>query len=389
MRSAKLASGILLLAGVVFAGSALAEPGHADRKAAIDEIVRSYVEGKKPKVVGLVVGVIEGGERRVYGYGSVDMDRGDVPDGRTIFEVGSISKAFTGTLLAIAAERGEVALNDPLTRHLPDHVRIKELKREPVTLLDLATHTADFPRVPPNFDPKDWDNPYASYTQEKLFEFLDDRRLDHKKGTGYKYSNLGMGCLGHVLGLKAGSYYEGILIERICEPLGLSDTRVRLNAEQESRFAAAYEKYGKRAKHWDFDALAGAGGVRSTADDMLRFLDANMERDQEFRLVAQGPAQVDEHMTRAFRAARKERVHVNGLIHIGLAWHLRIPEDEPRAVMHNGQTAGHHAFAAFHPEEGSGVVVLANTAYDIDPIGIEIMKLLAQNVSAKEEEVIE
>jgi CubicO group peptidase (beta-lactamase class C family) len=221
---------------------------------------------------GAVVGLLRGGERRVVACGVLDAG-GPPPDEYTVFEIGSITKTFTALVLADMALRGEVGLGDPVRKYLPDTVRVPTWKGQEITLLHLATHTSSLPRLPGNLwkTVKDPANPYANYQVSDLYEFLSAHRLRRPVGSREEYSNLGMGLLGHVLGLAAGKGYEELVGERVLRPLGLDDTSVTLRTDQQQRLAPGHAADGKVTAGWNLPALAGAGALRSTARDMLSF----------------------------------------------------------------------------------------------------------------------
>jgi CubicO group peptidase (beta-lactamase class C family) len=277
-----------------------------------------------------------------------------------VYEIGSVTKAFTGVLLADAVVRKEVALDDPISRLLPPEVKAPEYQGTPITLLHLATHTAGLPRLPGNFQPKDPANPYADYSVQQLYNFLSRYRLPRKPGEKSDYSNLGAGLLGHLLARRANKSYEALLVERICGPLQLTDTRIRLTPEQQQRLAKGHNAEGEPEPNWDLPTLAGAGAVRSTAADLARFVRANLE-----------PAGTP--LAEALRLSQQPRFVVEGDTSIGLGWHLNTAA---KSVWHNGQTGGYHAFAAFLPERRTGVVVLSNTATDlVDAVGSNLLRL--------------
>lgn len=230
--------------------------------------------------VGLVIGVVFPGGRRVFGYGRRGGEGGDSsPDQDTIFEIGSITKVFTAALLADMARRGEVRLDDPVQRYLPAGVQVPTRGGRAITLLHLATHTSGLPRLPGNLGRtvRDRANPYAHYTVDDLYAFLNGCRLARVPGERYAYSNLGAGLLGHVLALRAGMGYEALVTRRLCGPLGMMDTAVTLSPEQRGRLAQGHAASDEPVPLWDLPMLAGAGALRSTARDMLAFLAANLE----------------------------------------------------------------------------------------------------------------
>src|SRR5262249_20556032 len=145
------------------------------------------------------------------------------PDEDTIFEIGSITKVFTGLLLAEMVERGLVKLDDPIQKYLPVPVP------QEITLLHLATHTSGLPCDPPGWKPRNNNNPFADYGTKELYAFLSSWRLEREIGTRYSYSNLGMGLLGHLLSLRVNMSFEDLVTRRICDPLGMDDTRIHLS----------------------------------------------------------------------------------------------------------------------------------------------------------------
>ena len=243
-------------------------------KAKIDEIAHGYL--KDSKNVGLAVGIIRGGEAQILCYGTTDKPYGIPINPNSVFEIGSITKVFTGILLAEAMRRGEVKLEDPVNDYLPERARIPVRGKKPLTLRHLTTHTSGIPRLPDNIDREVFfsENPYSTYTVEQMYEFL--HRTPVTPGRQHAYSNLGAGLLGHILGLAAGKDYEALVKERILEPLGMSDTSIALSEDQLLRLALPHDG-GKQVSLWDIPTLSGAGALRSTVSDMLKFLQANLQ----------------------------------------------------------------------------------------------------------------
>src|SRR5579862_6898917 len=239
----------------------------------IREILVKRIDQQKQSV-GIVVGVIEPAGRRVVAYGNLANGDPRPVDGDTIFEIGSISKVFTSLLLADMVSRKEVALDDLATAYLPENVRMPELSGKSITLLDLSTHSSGLPRVPGNLKPKDPANPYADYSVDDLYQFLSGYELTRDPGSEVEYSNLGAGLLGHLLAYRAGTDYESLVRTRITGPLGMPATGITLSPSMEQRMATGHNGMLAPVANWDFRALAGAGALRSSANDMLTFLEA-------------------------------------------------------------------------------------------------------------------
>jgi serine-type D-Ala-D-Ala carboxypeptidase/endopeptidase len=315
-----------------------------DRKPAVDALVQPLLENGD--LVGAVVGVMEDGKTQVFSYGRRAAGNPQPPDASTVFEVGSVTKAFTGLALAIMVDRKMVALDDPVRELLPPGAvpPPQEGAGAEITLLDLATQSSGLPRMPSNFHPKDAQNPYVDYTADSLYEFLAKQTLIRSLETKYLYSNLGVGLLGHALSLRAGSSYEKLVVDDIAAPLGLSDTRVTLSDEQRVRLAQGHDADGKPVPNWDFAALAGAGALRSTATDMLRFLAANID-----------PPEALSRAIRISHEIHRPTAPLPGSIALG--WHVK---PDGKTYWHNGGTAGHSTYISFNAERKIGVVVLLN-----------------------------
>src|SRR5450755_4071616 len=237
-------------AALVFIASALLAADTAE----IRSILENRIDLGK-KAAGMVAGTIDEKGRVVTGYGKVALDSDRKPDGDTVFEIGSITKVFTSLLLADMVERGEVKLDDPVSKFLPPTVTVPSRNGRQITLLDLSMQISGLPRLPDNMKPADAANPYADYDAAKLYEFLSRYKLTRDIGEKYEYSNLGVGLLGHALALKAGLSYEQLVRRRVLEPLGMTSTSVTLSDSQKKRLATGYDSALSPVKNWDLDAL--------------------------------------------------------------------------------------------------------------------------------------
>jgi len=333
----------------------------APSDAAIDQILNERIDAQK-QGVGIVVGMIDAKGRRIIAEGSFDQTD-DRPVGRdTIFEMGSITKVFTATLLTQAVERGEVKLDDPVAKYLPADVKVPGRGGKQITLRDLAMHVSGLPRMPSNFAPKDLDNPYADYTDKELFAFLSSYTLPRDIGAKWEYSNLGVGLLGEALARREGMSYEALLKTRILDPLGMTSSGITLTPEEQKRFAIGHDAYMRRAAHWDLAALAGAGALRSDTDDMLTFLAAN---------IGLTKTPLKSAMDATLAVKRVPNLPNNEQ---ALGWDVRhSPYGD--IIWHNGGTGGFRTFIGFNPVAKVGVVVMTNAANETggDDIGFHIL----------------
>ena len=329
----------LLVIGFMLASS----QAFADHSQDVEQLVKPLLDSKS--IVGCMVGILNDGQQEVYGFGEIHRGAGDKPNGDTVYEIGSITKAFTGTLLGDMVNRDLVKLDAPLQDFLPADVKLHQVKDHPIKLVDVASQSSGLPRMPNNFAPKDAKNPYVDYAPDRMFQFLGKLQLQRPPGE-YEYSNLGMGLLGHILAQKAGKTYEQLVVERICDPLKMNDTRIKLSADQRKRLAPPYDAGLGNEKNWDFDAFAGAGALRSTANDMLKLAEASLSDD-------------DRTVVKAIHTAWTPHFGKPGDIRVGLGWHLA---RDGETWWHNGQTAGYTSALYVYPPKDLAVVVLCNTA---------------------------
>jgi CubicO group peptidase (beta-lactamase class C family) len=306
-----------------------------------------------------VVGVFHDGRSEFFVYGETERGSGVAPRADTVYEIGSITKVFTGLLLAEAVERGEVSLDDAVQKHLGGAATMP-VRGEPITLAHLASHTSGLPRLPDNLKPQDPEDPYADYTVTQAYAFLGGHTL--RRGPGeYEYSNFGAGLLGHVLALRAGRTYEDLLLERVLVPLGLADTRITLSAEQRKRLAPGYDANLRPARNWMLPTLAGAGALRSTPRDMLAFARASLD--------PKGP------LARAFALSQRKRTSIPGGLAIGLGWHIAA---DGVTRWHDGGTGGYRSWLAVVPARNLAVVLLANTASErLGALGEDVTRVAA------------
>jgi serine-type D-Ala-D-Ala carboxypeptidase/endopeptidase len=297
----------------------------------------------------LVFGVVDGNNSEVATFGT--LDDGKAPDGDTVYEIGSITKTFTATLLADAVLAGRVTLDTPVAQLLPDF-KIPSRGAKEITLGLLGTQHSGLPREPSNFLPKDFGNPYADYDAAKLKAFLAGYQLPRDPGAGYEYSNTGFGLLGAALARSEHTSWSALADEKILKPLGMTMSGTAFSDAMRAKRAPGHDNMGNPAKNWDFDVLAGTGAMRSTANDMLRYLKANMG------IVPSPPAD-------AMKLAQTPLGEAFKTNHIGLAWMT----SRTGIIWHNGETGGYRSYIGFTADRRHGVVVLSNTDMDLDDLG--------------------
>lgn len=325
----------------------------------IDTVARAYIQ--KANTVGLSVGVFKDNKISYYNYGETTRGNGTLPTGSTLFEIGSITKTFTATLLALYVNEGRVKLSDPIVKYLPDSVAANPALSD-ITLQELSNHTSGLPSLPTDFflHVTDTLNPYSNYTRRMLYGYLKTCTLNSKPGEKYAYSNMAVGLLGNILEHISGKTFEQLITENITTPLQMHSTVQHITPLLKPRFVSVYNEDGKQTKAWDFSALAPCGSLKSTVNNLLIYARANM-------------AKSNSRLSKAFQLTKQ--VTFNKDVKIGLAWHL-IKVDGIEYYFHNGGTYGSSSFLAFNPDKNLAVVVLSNSGESVDNVGVNILRKL-------------
>ena len=333
----------------------LAQEAFAQQTSAVDSLSRAFQS--EQQIPGLVVGVVDSSETRLHPCGVAALEDSTRLGADTRFEIGSVTKMFTGLLLATMAEQGTVGLDDPIGSYLPDSVAVPTADGQPVRLKHLTTHTSGLPRLPSNFSPADPTDPYADYTPAQLYDFLGDVQLSSSPGATYAYSNVGGGLLGHLLARHAGTTYAALLKEQVLQPLGMGDTGILAPSDtMQSTLATGYANVGP-VPYWHWDVLASAGALYSTPADLLRFLQ-----------IALHPG--DQPLASALRRTYRVQHRESAQFALTLGWHVSPAPDGTDVYWHNGGTGGFRSFVAMSREHGTGIIVLANKALPLRPFNM-------------------
>ena len=317
---------------------------------------------------GVTIGVVSHGQRLVWTYGAAKPD--------SVFEIGSISKTFTGLILAQMAVQNKVTLEEPVRALLPAGTVAAPASGGEITLLDLSAQRSGLPRMPDNLASADATNPYADYDVKALYAYVAAHGVARPAKPVFGYSNLGVGLLGQALAERAHATYEAVLKKQVTGPLGMTDTVIAIPPALQARFIQGHDGGHRPARAWDLPALAGAGAIRSTAGDMLTYLAAQLH-PEHLPATARNSA---EGKTLAAAIAASHEIHgeVGDKMHIALNW---LRDDTTGWFWHNGATGGYSAFAMFAPERDFAVVVLSNTSLSeadfTDTLGSHIGQRLA------------
>jgi len=336
----------------------------------VQRMLQQLVGGRG--VAGVVMGLLdEAGPRPPIAHGGAGP--GALPiDGESVFEIGSMTKVFTGILLADMVRRGEVELADPVADLLPSNVRVPARGGKVITLLDLTTHFSGLPYMPTNLAPANPANPFADYGLNELYECISSYQLQRDPGDAFEYSNVAVALLGQALSFRAGTPYAALVSDRILRRLGMTHTAVTLTPWMERHLVRGHDRAGNPVANWDFPAVPGMGGLRSTMNDKLAFAAANLSSEETdltsamrdshrgLRQVVGDPKYPG--MPTAFKHGR-----------VGLNWFSSRPR-ERRIMWTAGLTAGYSSFLGLDLEARRAVVVLTNTGRNsVDYVGFHLL----------------
>lgn len=296
---------------------------------------------KEGRIQSAAVGLYDNGKTSFYGFGLTEK-KGKPPTAKTVYEIGSISKVFTSLLLSDLIEQKKLKLEQTVGSMVPDlEVATSDIKR--ITLFELSTHASGLPRMPDNYSAESTD-PFADYDELRLLSFLSNYETD-KLTKQYEYSNLGAGLLGYLAAKKNDLSYPQAIEQRITKPLGLDSTYVPTVGQSDDNLAPPHSD-SVVTDNWYFDALAGAGAIRSNVDDMLRFIKANLH-----------PAETSISGVLE-RALTSQSITKQAM---GLGWHIDTLNEDETYVWHNGGTGGYASMLAIFPKRNSGIVILTNS----------------------------
>jgi CubicO group peptidase (beta-lactamase class C family) len=337
----------LLIAAIATTISYLAQP--ATLTEAIDRLAEEHVE------VGAMIAVVRPGETLVLSYGTKRFGTVDPPDRHTLFEIGSITKTFTSTLFAQRMLDGTLKPDDLAQDYLPaDQVTLPTRNGTGITLIQLATHrsglpkqiqTSDYPK-PPGYNGRNF---YAAYTTDHVYDYLTNYcSLESTPGSNWMYSNTSAGLLGHIIGLIDGTSYETVVTREIFDVLGMENSSLFLTQAQKENLALGHDSSRKvRPNYTAQDIYQGAGFVKSSLDDMLVYLKANL-------------GTMPTPLTNAMEYAHEPRFLVDYWGESGLDWYTKQMDDGQVVTYKGGRTGGYGAYIAFNKSASTGTVVLMN-----------------------------
>ena len=370
----KYLKGLLCVLILLVASCNKDDPQPGNKFNSLEEEV-DFIAGKYVKV-GAMVGIINKQQQKlVYSYGSKSIDQNNPPDANTAFDIGSITKTFTAILAADMYIKG-IIQDDIVEHYLPSTgITMPTKDNVEITFLHLLTHTSGIPRtpheigstypLPPGYD---IENPYAAYTTEQVYDYLTNYCiLEFTPGTWWEYSNTGMGLVGHVVGLIDGTSYQTILTRDIFDVLAMNSSSLLLTDDQLLNQALGHDSNKKIVPFFTAnDIFQGAGMIKSTLNDMFKYLEANM-------------GLINTPLRNAMDLTHKKVMHQGSMGDQGMAWWIFELDDGQKIIYFGGNTNGHSSYIAFNQTESTGVVILFNSSNhdgtNLD-MGMEIMKAI-------------
>lgn len=336
-----LLPGIFLL---IAATAHLAAQSQAGLEAALDSLVQTELEQKR--IPSIAIGVVRDGTAYLAkAYGWQDVDSRTPASASTVYQLGSVTKMFTGHLLAHLIHQGKIQLDDPLATHLPASVDVPETPTgEAVTLRHLATHSADFPRYPANLERVDPD-PIRGYTLDQMLTGIGLVEIDTTPGVQYQYSNFGYGVLGTMMEYATQHDLNTLMQDHIFEPLGMTDSGLSPNSAMQQRLATPYLEVAPYliTEPWDMGTLSGAGNLFSTVNDLNKFMLALLT-DDDVNAIQQ-----------------QSYLRINDAWSYGLGCFIIESESKnTRIIYHGGDIDGYASSLTIYPEFGLGYVILTN-----------------------------
>jgi CubicO group peptidase (beta-lactamase class C family) len=303
------------------------------------------------KNVGAIVAIYNKGSLQFLSFGETARGNKIPPNADTLFEIGSITKTFTGLMLAQSINLKRVAATDNLSQFKTEW---KDQKTASISLTELITHRSGLPRIPCNIHWSDSRQPYLDYTESDLIEslkdssFTSDCMLNDHPTMAINYSNWGVATLGYILASKQKTSYEKLLHELVLDPLNLNDTTIKLNPDQQKRMATGYDNELNIVPPWDTKILQGQGALRSSAKDIIKYSQIYLHPESS-------------GLENAVHLSTKPNYETPEGVAIGYAWFVK----KSGSIWHNGQTGGFHSLIKIYPKRDLVVLYLSNTSREL------------------------
>lgn len=325
----------------------------------VEKVLSPYIQTQGN--VGLSAGIFYKGKEYFYNYGETRLGNSLLPTRQTIYDIGSITKTFTTTLLAITVNMGKITLETPITKFLPDSVSNNSDLKD-ITFKELANHTSGLPRLPDNFERNltDLNQPYQNYHTKEMFSFLKHFKLIRKAGIKYEYSNFAVGLLGVLLERIHNKPYQTLIRQYVTGPANLNRTEFSIDAFKSDLIAQGYDEHEIPVPVWNFAAFQAAGALKSCASDLLAY--------SKLQLFS------SDHTLHAGIKLTHQVTFNDSTNILGLGWHFL--SGDQKVIQHGGGTGGYRSMICVNLDRQLSVVILTNNASTGDALGIELIKAL-------------
>ena len=352
-------------------------------KEKIDQLIEPAVLYGSPNA--MIIGIIKDGEKYIYSYGNAGLGSGP-PHSNTIFEIGSNTKTFAATIFSEFISEGLLSLDDSINQFFPEIATLPSYKGKNITLKHLVTHTSGLPREVYNFN-IDPNIVWSEFTNQDYYSFLNDisqqaypfddftngNNLQYL-GTEFRYSNIGLSLLGHILEIVSGKTFEQLIEERICSKLNMPDTRIYpdLSDEQKSRVPKAYNiNQQEQQLPRNHGRHLAAGSLYSTTDDMLNYMEANMgdstslsksmDRCHQVLFTRDSICNDDGDIDETFYVEKADG--------IGMVWYITYLNGD--TIVEHAGDYNHHFKCKFNKTKKIGIISFSNTANVVESDMIE------------------
>jgi len=319
----------------------------------IDALVQKHRNALN--TVGMTVGFWKDGESAIYGYGETKKGNQQVPDAHTFFEIGSITKTFTATAMVQWLNEKGLSLESPIQPFLPNSIPTLSKDGVMVNFKQMLNHSSGLAYFPSNLNLllNDDAKELARYSEAKLFDYLEKGKLNATPGTTYEYSNTALGLAGTILARENKMTYGDYLRLKMCEPLGLFETKAQLSAEEKIRMADGH-RGGKKVDLWEsLGALDGAGILRSTTSDLLKYGAVCLNPPNTPLGRAMSTAQV---------STLKNAKNLIESVEVCLGWHqLKTADKTGTLLFHDGGTGGFNCSLILDKEKKLVLAVCYNS----------------------------
>lgn len=336
----------------------------------INKIIDYDTEIDFKNTPGFTVAIIDGDSSFVFGFGKSHPDLEETIDLESVFEIGSITKSFTASLVTILDEKGFLSFDDKVNKHLPAEYRNPRLAD--LTINDLLTHNSGLPKLPKYIGSKQKDpqNPYADYSKFDLLKFYSTFIPDEERK--FIYSHVNYGLLEFIIESATYFDFEVVLHTEIFAPLGMINSFVHKSERNEASITSGFDRAGRETKKWDFASFAGSEGIKSNIYDLIAFTKAHIGNngDQLSELFVQN------HQPEV-------KTHYNDRIYAGKGWHVFNQKKNFNIITHSGKTYGHRAYISFIKETQTGVIILSNSSVGTGDLGLLILRMINDNWKRK------